>query len=593
MLRELHISNLAVIEDARLELDEGLNCFTGQTGAGKSVVVGAFELLLGLRSAKGGQMLRPGAEEARVCGVFELRDASIREQVARAADLAPQDTGEILITRRIFASGRTSASINGQPATSGMIRTVGELLVDVHGQHEHQYLLRPANQLRVLDAFADTVDQRDRFSELHARLRVVKQAQEDLEGSRSLRHQELDLARFQAGEIDAADLVADEFQDLQIRHRRLSNTQRLLRDAGTAHAALYDSEGSVLERLQAIVHVLGDLVELDADLEETREQVRTATLSLQDSAFDLGRYVNRLEANPRELAQIEDRLNTINRLVAKYPGGTDHQAGPKVQARRAAGPRDEEAEGPDPVADVLAYRDRLESQITRLAGQDTDLGDLAGERARLETELDVLARQLTKGRKAAAARLGPLVESQLRELGMADAGFQVEFAQDPTSPWGRDQIEMLVRTNPGHPARPMRTIASGGELSRIMLALKTIFARGDRVSVLVFDEIDANIGGRMGTVIGTKLRQLCGDGREKGGHQVLCITHLPQIAAFADHHVRIAKTVVGRGRKRQTVATVSALTAKQRVDELAEMLAGKEATATTRKQARELLNTAR
>ncbi len=657
MLRELHISNLAVIEDACIELSGGLNCFTGQTGAGKSLIIGAFEMLLGLRSA-GADMLRIGAEEARISGVFEVRDPSVARAIEAAADLTLTAGEPLLITRKLHASGRSSASVNGQPATTAMIRAIGELLVDVHGQHDHQYLLKPSNQLLVLDGFGRCLDLREEFAAVYHEVLDLKQRLRDLGASQTLRRQQLDLYEFQAQEIDAADPQPGEYAELKARHSLLTNLQKLKRDAGQAYAAMYDSEGSIIERLQILSHLLGDLSQLDEELRAISDQVRSSTLSLQDTAFELSRYVDRLDHDPREMAEVEERLNTLNRLIAKYG------ANRRPTARR--GGETAPASANDPVAEVIAHRVQIQEQLDKLRGDDADSSQLESKLADLSDRLIEIGGRLSEQRRTAARKLAPLVQAELRELGMADAELEVEFTgkgdfdeepaqnaagahttstsaatpdaglrpQDsglktpaPTTT-GFDRVEMLVRTNPGQPARPLRKIASGGELSRIMLALKSVLAHSDRISVLVFDEIDANIGGRMGTVIGQKLRELaagvCPRGAEtkaksvkskgkaakgsklsangaaaasdandgSGDHQILCITHLPQIAAFADRHMRIAKAVTGKGDARQTVTTVTLLQGKDRIEELAEMLAGKGVTETTRKQVEELIEAA-
>ena len=602
MLRELHIHNLAVIEDAAIEFADGLNVFTGQTGAGKSLVIGAFEILLGLRP--GGDMIRPGADDARVSGVFELSDPETAAEIARITDQELDPADGLLITRKISAAGRSSVSVNGQPATAAMVKQVGQLLVDIHGQHDHQYLLKPSNQLLILDAFARCGDERKRFAEAWAKLRELEGKRRELQASSTLRKQQLELYEFQAEEIDAADPQPGEFPELQARHNVLSNVQRIKKEAGGAHAALYESEGSVAERLQMITHVLLELADIDESLKETAENIREATLSLQEYAYELGRYVDRLDLDPGELAEVEERLNTLNRLIAKYGERAASKALPGAEA------------GEDPVATVTAYREGIEREIQALRGQETDLSQIDGEIAAVKREAETMAKALTEARKGAAKKLRPLIEAQLKHLGMPEASFDVKFetvplAHESAGPSGLDAIEMVVQTNPGQEMRPLRKIASGGELSRIMLAIKSILAGSDRVSVLVFDEIDANIGGRLGSVIGQKLRELAAgvspeavevksNGKKKGSakpqansatpkHQVLCITHLPQIAAFAHRHLRIHKAVTGEGKTRETRTTVAALEGKARIDELAEMMAGHDVTETTRKQAKELL----
>ena len=560
MLRELHISNLAVIEDAHVELREGLNCFTGATGAGKSLIIGAFEVLLGLRSA--GDLLRDGAEEGRVSGVFELTDPAMIEQVNAAADLSLVADGkpeQLLVTRKLFASGRTSVSINGQPATLNMLAAIGELLVDVHGQHDHQYLLKPANQLYMLDRFAEADELRRRYADLHGRLAELRERQAELEASSLLRRQQLELYEFQAGEIDDAEPAADEFDELSARHRVLSNLERIKRETGHAYGALYDSEGAVVERLQAIVAVLSDLSDLDEELTDIAAEAKATLAQLQDAAFALSRYHNRLDLEPAELEEVESRLNTLNRLIQKYGSGR----------------------GGD-LNEVIDYRRQIGGQIEQLRGETEDLASIEQQIEPVATALMEVGEALSRSRRAAAERLCPQVVAQLAELGMAEAQLEVAFQTSDLpgdSPSGIDAIELLVQPNPGQSPRPLRKIASGGELSRVMLALKSILADTDRISVLVFDEIDANIGGRMGSVIGQKLRDLASH------HQVLCITHLPQIAAFADHHMKITKSTY-RG---QTRTTVGAIDHEARIEELAEMLTGRNAAATTRKQAAELM----
>lgn len=563
MLRELHIANFAVIEDAKVELREGLNCFTGQTGAGKSLMIGAVEVLLGLRA--GVDMLRDGAEEGRVSGVFELADAPTIRRIGELLDLDATD-GQLLVTRKLFRSGRTSFSINGSPATASMLRAVAELLVDVHGQHDHQYLLKPANQLEMLDRFAGCEAVRAEFAALHRGLAELRHRRAELDTTQTLRRQQLELYEFQAEEIDAVEPTEGEYEEVSARHRLLSNLQKVQRDAGEAYAIMYEADGSVLERLQVVTGVLRQLSELDGELSPVAESARAAAAQVQDAAFDLSRYLHRIDLDPAELADVTERLNALNRLIHKYG--------------KAAGP----GHG---LADVLAYRRQLAADIDRLRGESSDLASIDAKINPVRTKLAEVGERLTAARQAAAERIKPMVERELGELGMPHATFGVEFTRaDPDgaeSPTGLDTVEMLVRANPGQAARPLRKVASGGELSRIMLAIKSILADADRIGVLVFDEIDANIGGRIASVVGHKLRALA------ARHQVLCITHLPQIAAYADHHVKISKAVE-RG---QTHTRVEPLNDQDsRIAELAEMLTGARQSETTRKQAAELLEVA-
>ncbi|CAN5551502.1 DNA repair protein RecN [soil metagenome] len=580
MLRELHISNLAVISDARIELRAGLNCFTGATGAGKSLVIGAIEVLLGMRSP--GEMLRRGANEGRVSGVFEVADPALLKLLDSITDTdVSAHGGEILLTRRLYASGRTSVSLNGNPITLAMLKAVAEHLVDVHGQHDHQYLLRSSNQLDVLDHFGALTDLRARYHDVFSRLQQARNQLADLQANRTLRQQQLDLYRFQADEIDAASLDSAEHEELKARATVLANLEKLKREASSVHAALYAADSSVVERVKMMAGVLSELATLDHNLKPPAQTIRDATIQLEDAAFDLGRYLDRLDLDPAELVEANERLNVINRILSKY-GNT--------------------------VEDVLIFRGQIATQIAELERAGDNFAALTKQLEPLSKDLKKLGNELSEHRKATARKLAPLIESQLGALGMEKAKFEISLTQigatsaasgvgdtsasrsesqtgaprEHSAASGFDAIEFIVQTNPGLSPHPLRKIASGGELSRIMLALKGVIAQGDRVSVLVFDEIDANVGGRLGAVIGQKLRQLAVH------HQVLCITHLPQIACYADQHLTVRKQVVDD----QTRTTVRTVEGDERLEELAEMIGGERITETTRAQARELLSIA-
>ena len=576
MLRELHISNLAIIEDLRLELTPGLNVFTGQTGAGKSLILGAFEMLLGRRTVA--DMLRPGAAEGRVSGVFEIADADVAAAIHRVADLpgsdmpqsgatAPAGVEGLLITRKMFASGRSGASINGHPVTVAMLREVGDRLIDLHigdeggssAAGEAPFLLQPSNQLAVIDAFAGSDSLLNQYVTAYRELAQTRDLLDESRRGSTLRSEQLDLLEFQAGEIDAVEPTPGEYEELSARHRVLSEVDRLTRQIGVAHTVLYDSDESVASRLQALVGIMRELIEIDPSLGGAASQIESAAASVQDAGFMLGRYLGRLDLDPVELGEITDRLNALNRLIAKYGHGS--------------------------LEDVLTYRQEISARIGELTGAGVDTAALSRRQAELEKQAGELASRLHDARSKAAIKLKPRIQAELAQLAMAEAEFDVAIEPlDEPGPTGRDHIEMMIRTNPGQPSRPLRRIASGGELSRIMLALKTVLAGAERISVLVFDEIDAKIGGRLGSVIGANLRTLA---RE---HQVLCVTHLPQIAAYADTHLRIAK----HSQHNETHIEVRRLDSDEsRRTELAEMLAGKSATDITRRQADELLATAR
>lgn len=539
MLRELHISNLAVIADARIELHPGLNCFTGATGAGKSLVIGAVEVLLGLRSPA--EMLRTGVDEGRVSGVFEIRSSELLKKIEAVTDVpVTQEGGELLLTRRLYASGRSSISLNGNPITLGMLKQVAEHLVDVHGQHDHQFLLKPSNQLDVLDQFGELGDLRRRYHEVYLKLQDARQRLEDLTANRTLREQQLDLYRFQADEIDKAEIDAAEYEELQARSSVLHNLEKLKKDTSSTYSALYDADGSVLERLKMMVSVLAELSDMDQNLSPITQSMRDATIALEEVAFDLSRYLDRLDLDPAESVEVDDRLNTINRVLNKY-GGT--------------------------VEETLAYRQEIGQKLAELERATDDFSTLDKQIPPLEKELKALGTELSEKRRTTAARLAPLIEAQLVELGMEKACFFVQIsptADGQPQPSGLDQVEFMAQTNPGLTPQPLRKIASGGELSRIMLALKSILADSDRISVLVFDEIDANVGGEIAGAVGRKMAFL-GD-----RHQVVAITHMPQVAALAHRHFLVTKEVEND----TTNSRLELVTEESRIRELARMLGG-------------------
>jgi DNA repair protein RecN (Recombination protein N) len=510
-------------------------------------------------------MLRPGAEEGRVSGLFDVRDPAMLKDLGAAADMdIAADGGEILLTRRLYASGRSSVSLNGNPITLAMLKNVAELLVDVHGQHDHQFLLKPSNQLGVLDEFAQAIPLRDKYHAVYAQLAEARQRLDELSATAALRKQQLDLYSFQADEIDNAELDAAEYAELQSRATMLRNLERLKRHAAAAHEALYEADGSIVERLRGMSGVLAEASELDDKLKPIAQTIRDTVISLEEAAFDLSRYLDRLDVDPSEIGEVDNRLNVINRVLAKYG---------------------------DSIETVVAYREEIGRKIDELRRDTTDSSTLQNRITPLLDELKTLGTQLSAARRKAGDRLCPLIERQLVDLGMEKARFTVCFApapptisgvELPATANGFDSVEFTIQTNPGQLAQPLRKIASGGELSRIMLALKSILAASDRVSVLVFDEIDSNVGGRLGSVIGEKLRAL---GEH---HQILCITHLPQIACYANRHLTVRKQVNGNA----TATTVRVMEGDERLQELAAMIGGQHITPTTLAQVQELLDLA-
>ena len=560
MLRELHIRNFALIDHVSIELGPGLNVFTGATGVGKSLVLGAFSLLLGGRASS--ESVRTGEDRAFVSGCFRM-DKTLAKIVSELVG-AQLDDDELAVSREVDAVGRSWCRINGMPVTVSMLRQIGEHLVDVHGQHDHESLRTPANQLLMLDHFGNVTEQREQFAEGHRLAVELRKRRNAIRDNLASIRSEADFLTFQLNEIDEAKLQSGEDETLEAERKVLASAERLLQATGNAHSALYESDRSVSSRLQQIVRELESVAEIDERLNAVVAACGQAQIQIEDAAFTLGRYMDSISIDPDRLAQVGDRIEQIRRLQAKY-GHTANE--------------------------ILAKRDELAERLGQLTsdseGQDALDAELAGRIAALEDD----ASAITAARRAAGQKLSRAIQRELKDLGMGAGKFRVDVVPaeatgeaflDATSPMGRDRVEFQISTNPGEGLKPLRRIASGGEISRTMLAIKKCLARADRVSVFVFDEIDANIGGRLGSVVGQKLSEVA------RSHQVICVTHLPQIAAFADRQHKVHKQV-SAGR---TTTAVEALDEDGRRDELAEMMRGDEMSDLTRAQADEMLATA-
>jgi DNA repair protein RecN (Recombination protein N) len=562
MLRELSVQNLALIEDVRVELRPGFSAWTGETGAGKSLLIGALGLLLGERGSA--DLIRTGAEELRVTGRFELDTAEVRKE-AEAVLPAPLEDGEVILARRLSRTGRSHAYVNDQPVAVATLRQLGSLLVDIHGQRESESLLQPACQLRLLDAFGHLEAPRQKYLTAAERVRDFRRRFARLSADRQQRQRELALVRFEREELDQANLKAGEAGELTRERERLANAQNLQAFAEQSCNLLYDEEGSVVERLGRLQRDAGAWAGLDGNLEEVARRLEGVRAEVQDLAQTLRQLGRRWEADPERLDEVERRLQFLRRLESKY--------------RRRAD-------------ELIAYRAGLDEQEARLQQEEDDLGGIEAELRQAYEELKEAARELSKQRQRVARRLAAEAQKQLADLGMGEArlGAVLEpmpLGDDPVGgevpAWGAEQLELTLAANPGEPALPLRKVASGGELSRTMLALKTVLAGHDRPCTLVFDEIDANVGGRLGDVLGQKLAGL---GQT---HQVICVTHLPQVASYARHHWTIRKSRRG-GR---TVTQVAELAEPQRLEELASMLRGESRGETTRQEAAAMLEAAR
>jgi DNA repair protein RecN (Recombination protein N) len=552
MLLEIRVRNFAVIDAVTVAFQSGLNVLTGETGAGKSMLLDAILLIRGARAQT--DVIRTDTETATVEAVFEVGPRNPAAAVLDEAGLG-LDQGQLVVRRELARSGRHRAFVNDSPVTVGLLERLGDHLVEIHGQHEHQRLLEPARQLDLLDRFADTDQLRDRVGDLFAKHRAAGAELERARAAERDRAQREDLLRLQVSELDAARLRPGEEEELRIERRRLQHAERL--SAGLAEAAglLNDDDSSAMSRLHRTARLLRDLARLDPAFAAPADSVEGAGALVEDALVAVRALRDSIAMTPGRLEAINERLDALTRLKRKY-GDTE--------------------------AAMLAFRAEAAGELERLSRHEEILAEQERAMGELEAELSGAALELAKRRHDAAERFAGEAARELRQLGMERARFEVAVTRAPfaeIAPRGLDRVEFRLSTNPGEDVRPLARIASGGELSRTMLALKAILARAERVPTMIFDEVDSGIGGRVAAVVAQKLAAAA------EGRQVLCVTHLAPIAARAAHHVRVAKSVRG-GRTRVSAEPV---TGEARVEEIARMVAGDRVTETARGHARELL----
>ena len=551
MLLELVVENYAVVERLRIHFHPGLNLLTGETGSGKSIVVGALGLLLGGRASA--DTIRTGETRARVAGIFDVRDHGPVRRLLEPAGLEIEE-GELLIEREVLAGGKSRAFVGSRPVAAALLKELAPHLADIHGQHDQQLLFSPDAHREMLDAFAGNGEMLDRLGEVYQRWRAAAAGLEDLERSEQEKLRLLDLWSFQRKEIESAALAAGEDAALDNERRVLQNVQRLQEAAATAFAALYDSPESALAQARTAAKRVEELCRIDPSLEGLREQLKSADLSLQEAAYGLRDYLSRLESNPERLEEIETRLAAIDRLKRKYGAA---------------------------IPDILGFLEEVRRQIAAVEHAGERMEELRRERKRLAADFEKRAAEVTERRAAAARKLEQRVIAELAQLAMERTVFRVEIAPAAWSAAGADRVEFLVSPNLGEEPRALERVASGGEISRIALALKTCVAgpKAAPVRTLVFDEVDAGVGGSAAEGVGRRLKKLA------AASQVLCVTHLPQIASFADHHYLVEK----REANGRTVAVVEELDREARTREIGRMLSGQKLTPEALKHAEQLI----
>lgn len=553
MLESLHIENIAVIESADLELGDGFNVLTGETGAGKSILIDSINLVLGERVSR--DIIRSGAETGHVSAVF--RDISAPAQEALRS-LGYEYDGELLVQRDISADGRGACRISGRPATVSIVRSVGRLLVNIHGQHENQALLSTERHLHYLDEFAENGGAFSAYGEAY---RVYREAQSALSSVRmdeAEKARRTDLLRYQIDEIEAAELAPGEEEDLRARKLRLDNAEKIASAASEARAMLSGGEDSsgAQELLSRAGDALEGLASVLPEMQGLSERLRNLAYEAEDCAEELRGYLDDGEYDPRELERIEERIDLIFRLKRKYGGS--------VEA-------------------ILGYLERSRTELSQIEHAEERKAELLKRLKAAKKELLARGGALSERREKAAEEMSARIREELAFLNMPGVAFSVQFEALPEpGPNGLEEAEFLISPNPGSPARPLAKIASGGEISRVMLAIKTVLARGDDIDTLIFDEIDTGVSGSAAQRIGEKLRQVSED------RQVVCVTHLAQIASQADRHVLIEKQIENG----KTYTRLRVLDMRGREQELARIIAGTDITEKTLQTAAEMLSLA-
>jgi DNA repair protein RecN (Recombination protein N) len=560
MLTTLRIRNLALVADLTLDLQPGCNVITGETGAGKSIIIGALTLVLGERADR--TLIRAGADSCSVEAVFDVRQ--LRAPLAAFLDeygLEPCEDGQLVLKRTFTAAGANRQFINGSPTTLNILAAAGGWLVDMHGPHEHQSLLQPARQLAILDAFGKLDAKRETFAALVTERAGIEAEKTALVVDERTYAQQLDLLRFQVREIAGAKLRAGEDDEIEAEHQRAANGARLLELGRSALGVLAEDDAALLTQAGALGRVLQELQRVDAGAAALCQWHEQGVAAWRELQAELSRYCDRVDVDPARLAELEERLNLLHGLRRKYGAS---------------------------MAGVIEFGDEAKRKLDSLEQRDVELARLNAALEKNTRELLRAGRELAAERRKLVPRLSRAVVKELSALGFQQCRFDVAIetlatieAGTPVRAAGLDTVEFLFAPNPGEPPRALRAIASSGEMARVMLGLKTVLAAEDDVPVLVFDEVDANVGGETAHVVGEKMRQIARN------HQVLCITHLAPVAAQGHAHFVVSKQV----RDGRTISSIELLDAGAQVGELARMLGGQSAAA--RKHAESLLGARR
>ena len=536
VLNLVRIKNLALVEELEWQMPGGFLAVTGETGAGKSIIIGALQLLLGERADKA--LIRTGAEMCAVEAVFVGDDLQKVDAQLVEAGVEPCD-GELILKRTFSTSGANRQFINGSPTTLSILKRIGDELVDLHGPHDHQSLLAPEKQLELLDSFARAQEQREEYRMHYRQLQALTAEHATLNTAETAREQELDLLRHQISEIKSANLVAGEEEEMQTRYKRASNSKRLVELATAAANKLSEADDSVLSQLAETQRLLRELEKIDNSVTQLSSAHAASVIELSEIARALSNYAEKLDLDPAQLAALEQRVSVFESLKRKYGGS---------------------------IAEISAFGERAAERMRKIEGRDEELERLTREMEKVRGQMNRAGDALRNLRSKAVPKLSAAIRNNLVDLGFRQSKFEVKLsAREEPGPNGFDSVDLLFSPNPGEPLKPLRAIASSGEISRLMLAVKSTLAQQDAIPLLVFDEIDTNVGGEIAHAVGGKMAFL-GD-----SHQVICITHLPQVAAAASSQFVVTKDIV-RGR---TYSSLREVTGKARQEEIARMLGGK------------------
>lgn len=554
MLISLHVKNLALISETEVNFGEGLNILSGETGAGKSIIIGSINLALGARADK--DMIRTGADYALVELIFQVSDEGMMQEI-KALEIPIEEDGIIIIQRKIQPN-RNMFKICGETATAKQVKALSELLIDIHGQHEHQSLLYKKNHMEILDSFAgeELTGIKEDIKEKYRLHTKLKKELEEFSVDESIKAKELSLAEFEYNEIEEARLSEGEDETLESSYRKMSNSRQIVESAARAYQLTGNSEQSAADAVGHAVRELRSIESYDNQAKELADELENIDELLNDFNRSLAEYMTDMEFDGEVYAQTEERLNLLNRLKLKYG---------------------------DSIASVLKYQNTLAEKIERLKNADAYKEQLEIRLVASEKELKNLCSKASKIRTNEAAKLAKDMVAALTDLNFLDVKFEIQVREkEEIAANGFNDVEFMISTNPGEPLKSLGNIASGGELSRIMLAIKTVLASRDRIPTMIFDEIDTGISGKTAWKVSEKLGAL------SGSHQIICITHLPQIAAMADSHYKIAKQAI----ENKTITDIVHLSKTEVIDELARMLGSDEITDIVRENAKELITTA-